>query len=394
MGLNLLKLLPQVQKLGQTAAKQAAHLKETLPKALAALDQTAQIEQGALQDHIQHAKQHARLAFPTDETIDASFPLPPHPPKLHVIGADGSQIYPDRHAPTMYALINIGSIVITHGSGDPPATNTEPRVIYAEEPGDAEAYVPLSSAIVDGQRDAAEMNELADQAEACSGTPTLALLDNGLLLWLAMQMQDRKSSALDPILKQYLAALHQIKNVGAALAGFIDRPRNANVINLIHAAHLPLEAINEETLRANPFRGLTDRSLFAHKLPSGHRSARFIDPSPVNDDFRNAGHEVQFFYLNVGVQDLIARVEIPAWVAESAVLMDWVHAGLLEQCRTTGGFPYALIRAHELAVVTQQDRQAIEGLLSQELLALGLDVRPSQKSRTKRWTSRRQRHRL
>ncbi len=394
MGLDLLKLLPQVQKLGQTAAKHAAHLVETLPNALAALDQTARIDHDTIHDHITHAKQHARLAFPTDEAINATFPQPPHPPELHIIGADGSQIYPDRHAPTMYSLINIGSIVITHGSGDPPVTNKEPWIIYAEEPGDADAYVPLSVAILDGQRDAAEMTELANQAEGCIGTPTLALLDNGLLLWLAMQLQGRSSRALDPILKQYLTALHQIKKSGAALAGFIDRPRNANVLNLLYAAHLPLETINEETLRANPCRGLTDRSLFAHKLPSGHRSARFIDPSPANEDFRNAGHEVQFFYLNVGVQDLIARVEIPAWVAERAELMDWVHAGLLEQCRTTGGFPYALIRAHELAVVTQQDRQALEGLLSQELLALGLDIRPSQKSRTKRWTSRRQRHRL
>jgi hypothetical protein len=394
MGLDLLKLLPQVQKLGQTAAKRAARLAGTLPNALAALDQTALIEHDTIQDHITRAKQHARLALPSDEPINATFPQPPHPPKLHIIGADGSQIYPDRHAPTMYSLINIGSIVITHSSSDPPVINNEPRIIYAEEPGDADAYVPISSAIVDGQRDAAEMTELANQAEGCIGTPTLALLDNGLLLWLAMQMQDRKSSALDLILKQYISALRQIKRSGAALAGFIDRPRNANVLNLLHAAHLPLGAINEETLRANPYRGLTDRSLFAQKLPSGHRSARFIDPSPANDDFRSAGHEVQFFYLNVGVQDLIARVEIPAWVAERAELMDWVHAGLLEQCRTTGGFPYALIRAHELAVVTQQDRQALEGLLSQELLTLGLDVRPSQKSLTKRWTSRRRRHRL
>jgi hypothetical protein len=394
MGLDLLKLLPQVQKLGQTAAKQAVQREETLPKALLALDQTAEIQQHTLQDHIIRAKQHARLAIPTDEMVNATFPPPPHPPKLHIIGADGSQIYPDRHAPTMYALINIGSIVITHGSGEPPVSNLEPWIINAEELGDTDVHVPLSTAIVDAQRDAAEMTELANQAKAYSGTPALALLDNGLLLWLAMQMQDRKSIALQSILNQYISALHQIKKSGASLAGFIDRPRNANVLNLLHAAHIPLEVIGAETLNANPYRGLTDRNLFAQKLPVGHRSARFIDPSPVNDDFRDAGHEVQFFYLNLGIQDLIARIEIPVWVAERAELMDWVHAGLLEQCRTTGGFPYVLIRAHELAVVTQQDRRALEGLLSQELLALGLNVRPSQKSRTKRWTSRRQRHRL
>jgi hypothetical protein len=70
-----------------------------------------------------------------------------------------------------------------------------------------------------------------------------------------------------------------------------------------------------------------------------------------------------------------------------------VHAGVLEQCRTTG-IPYPLVRAHELAVVAQADRAALEQLLQAAMLRVGLQTRISQKAQTKRWTAQRRRHRL
>jgi hypothetical protein len=114
----------------------------------------------------------------------------------------------------------------------------------------------------------------------------------------------------------------------------------------------------------------------------------------VNRDFKTAGHQVQFFYLNTGAPEAIARVEVPEWVAQDQAKMDWVHAGIIEQSKTTGGFPYPLVRAHELAVVTGADRQVFESMVEGALLRRGLRPRRSQKSQTKRWTGPRRRHRV
>ncbi len=207
--------------------------------------------------------------------------------------------------------------------------------------------------IIHAQRDIAEMAELARLAESCQGEPSLALLDNGLILWIALQVQGQQRKTADALLKDYLRGMDRLRRAGASLAGVIDRPRHANVLALLHLLDLPLDSIDPERLQATPFLGLTDRSLFAQVLPEGHRSVSFVYASPVNRDFKAAGHEVAFFYYRPpGVKEPM-RVEVPMWVANSPELMARVHSGLVEQGLTTGGFPYVLARAHELAVVSQ-----------------------------------------
>jgi hypothetical protein len=393
MGLDLPKVLPQVQNLGRSAARRRESLRDLHPKALNALDQASKQDPESLHDRIRRAGARWRGAIPTQEPIDFVAPAPSHPAQLTVIGADGSQIYPDRHANAFYSLINIGTITIEHGSGRPPITSSRPEIFYEGEtfPGDEG---PLTSALVDAQRDADEMGALAQIAEQFAGKPTLALLDNGLLLWLALQMSEMRSTAVERLLKEYLGHLDRLHIAGTSLAGFVDRPRSSSVLALLHLSSLPIDQITSDVVRANPFRELSDSSLFASILPPGHRSACFIHASPLNRDFEKAGHQIQFFYLNTGSQTDLARVEVPAWVAEEPSLLEAVHAGLIEQCRTTGGFPYALIRAHELAVVSLTDRKTLEEMLGQALREQGFEPHVSQKSRTKQWLGRKRRHRL
>jgi hypothetical protein len=80
-------------------------------------------------------------------------------------------------------------------------------------------------------------------------------------------------------------------------------------------------------------------------------------------------------------------------VAEDDERLARVHAGIIEQSRVTG-IPYVLVRAHELALVAQADRQRLEEILSGELLRRGRIPRISQKALTKRWTGAKRRHRL
>jgi hypothetical protein len=393
MSLDLAQLVRQVDDLGREAAQHAAERRRILPVAQAALQACQQIDPEELGRRVARAGPRWRGACPTSEPILAAFPPPPLPPHLTVIGADGSQIHPDRHAAATFYLVNIGSLALTHGSDDVPLAESRPTLGYRDQDLLNDRQEVIESEYVNARRDVAEMTELARLAEARSGDPAIALLDNGLLLWIALQEQDRRRKDVEELLAAYLGAMGRVQAAGAALGGFVDRPRGTNLLSLAHLASLPEQEVPDAYRQVNPFRRLNDREVLASCLPTGHRSARFLITSPLNEDFKAKDQEVQFFYLNTGYGDQIARVEVPKWVGEDSSLLDRLHAGLLEECRITG-IPYVLVRAHELAVVGQDDRRALDTLIQGALVQQGLPPEISQKAQTKRWTSTKRRHRV
>ncbi len=384
MSLDLRQLLPQVENLGQEAVRRAAEAAARLPELETMLVEAAHLNREELQRRLAAAPPPAHPAQPTDEAIDASFRLPAHPSQLRILAADGSQVYPDRHGAAFFYMVNVGSIDLAHGSGRPPQVATRSALHYADEDLHDTRGLPVDTHLINARRDAAELAELARLAGEKAQAPSLALLDNGLLLWAASQEQKAARPDVQHVLDEYLEALDRLRDGGVALAGYISRPRGANVVDLVEAARG----------RATGTRGrLTDRLLFGRRLSVHTRSARFRHPAKINDEFSARGHEIQFFYLHTGAQDGIARVEVPAWVAEDSQRMAVVHAGIVEQCRLTG-VPYPLVRAHELALVGQDDRRALDGLVQAALIRHGMSGLASQKAQTKRWTSRRRRHRL
>jgi hypothetical protein len=394
MGLNLPQIVGQLEKMSAALAEQQAALRRLLPQAREAFEHAAGLRREELEARVKLAGDRYRGARPTSEPVLSSFEPPPLDAGLAVAGADGSQIYPDRHALALYFAIQVGGLAVEIGSGLAPQVRTQSDLYYEQEDLHDQEGHPVGNAMVNGRRDAQEMNALADWAEAYAGRPFVALLDNGLLLWFALQVREQNQKDVDRILQAYLGHLDRVRASGGYVAGFIDRPRSADVLALAHLSTLPPEAVNDQALRANPYRALTDRALFEEILEPGRRSACFIDSSPLNEDFRKKHHEVFFFYLKTDARGTIARVEIPAWVAEDAARIGRVHAAILDQCRSTGGFPYVLVRAHELAVITNQDREQLEAMIQQRLLSSGLGARASQKATTKRWTRSRRKHRL
>jgi hypothetical protein len=394
MSLNLSQILPQLTRLGETITEQRRIHHKTLPKLREGLHLANEMGFEALQARVTAAGNRWPGAAPTDEPVDAVYPAPPSLSQFTVIGADGSQIYPDRHASAFYYLINIGSIRVTHGSQAVPVTTQHPSFYHAQDDLYDSKGRPIQPAMVNLRRDVAEMQALAGASRQADDDPRLALLDNSLLLWMTLEADAGEKREIDQLLADYLKAMALLRKEGVALAGFIDRPRNANTLALIHLAQLALEDTHPDTFQANPFRGLTDYDLFYTLLPEGSRSARFIYRSPLNHDFEKAGHQVQYFYLNPGPGERIVRIEIPAWVGEQPTLLNNLHAGLLQECGTTGGYPYVLVRAHELAVVNPRERELIEQQIERILLQFGEAHGPSQKSITKSWTQNRRRHHL
>jgi len=129
---------------------------------------------------------------------------------------------------------------------------------------------------------------------------------------------------------------------------------------------------------------ITDSQLFISLLAPGERSALFASRSKIIKGHYDQ-HEVLFFYLRV--EDEIARVELPVWVASSPTQIDMMHGMILDQCRKGDGYPVALSEAHEQAVVTISDRENFWQLVESCLIEDHLPVYTTGKSRSKkmRW---------
>jgi hypothetical protein len=118
-------------------------------------------------------------------------------------------------------------------------------------------------------------------------------------------------------------------------------------------------------------------ALFTKLLNPGERSAIFAIQSTSTRKFTGVT-ALYFFYLNVGFAHApsIARVEIPLWVARNSKSVDLLHAALIDQCRQLGSipYPYALHRAHEVAVVSLDEKQQLLDLIMFELQRLKIQT--------------------
>ena len=384
MSLDLLQVFPQVQELGQEAVLRVKTKTEMTRDSLQVLHEVAEMDPQHLLDAVERVGDQWRGAAPTAERIDAIH-APPHlAPQFSVIGSDGSQVYVDRHSPFLYFLINIGSIWIPYGSGSTPQTFSHPQIYHhAPQLWDERGHL-ISASIVDHIRDADEMHELAILAERFSSKPTLALLDNTLLMHSGVLLRNRVSTLVGNAFERYQGSIDRLRNAEVALAGFIDRSQSIDLLTLMSLAKW-----NEGD---NRYHGLTDRDIFLNLLPPQHRSAIFRLHLPASAPRKRHDQAIYFFYLKTGSENQIARIEVPEWVVMNPSLMELVHAGILRECQATNGFPYSLIRAHELALVTDGERRALDHWITTICLEHGLQLQPSQKAKTKRWLSKPRHH--
>ncbi len=315
--------------------------------------------------------------------LAAKYSPPPAPPEFTVLATDGSHIDVDRHRTTRCYLINIGAVALKYG-GEPDAVLDSVPHLYAE---DEDLVIKPSAAtgreqMVEGtllglKRAVEECCHLSRMsAEQPPGSTTLALLDGTLILWGLEAYPDFVTGAL--LDSGFLPCLEEMRKQNRdkklALASYISFPRSTDVVNVLRVAICPHEVADCDHFcppgkdrECEGVAGVTDRELFMDALEPGERSALFISPSKITKE-RYGEHRIYFFYLRL--EEEVARVEIPRWVAENRALMDTVHALVLDQCRRGQGYPVALSEAHEQAVVTAADRaefwQLVESLCVEE----------------------------
>jgi len=396
--LNLTALTSDVEKMGEALVQLDQARQDLLKLAQERLATYAEAH-AAIDERVKLTRRqnlHWRGAYPAGEApLNARHPAPPMPPRVDVIANDGSQVPIDPHAAALYYAINIGTIIYPYGTGRAPTVDSAPSLHFHEEDL-LERGRLIPNAVVNARRTVRELQRLADLAVAYAQLETpSALLSDGPLMWVQPgDTPQARRQNLEP----YLENFERLRDAGAALGGYVDRPRSGGVLSLLHLLSLELEQIDKDRLEENDLAGLTDARLFATLLGPGERSALFIRQSPTNRNYADEGHEIWHCYVNVSeieTRPLIARLEMPCWVAQDPARRDLLHAVVWQQSRVLSGYPYVLARAHELAVISTDERRDLEEMVVGALRRRGLDARPSEKAWQKQMTGgARRRHHL
>jgi hypothetical protein len=332
--------------------------------------------------------------------LDLHFGPPTLPADFTVMATDGSHIDVDRHRAARCFLINIGSVVLNYGT-DPNAFLDNLPTLYASEDElvisqpETNSEQPIEGTLLGIKRSVDECRRLVElAAEQPAGSSTVALIDGTLILWGLETAYPEyvREALLDRGFLDCLSKLRELNNdKKVALASYISLPRGTDVVNSLKVALCPNNPLDTDkhcrdcrTRDCNAVSGIRDRELFAGILGDGERSALFITQSSVVG--RQYGeHRIYFYYINVDEE--IARVEIPEWVAKNWELLGLTHSLILDQCRRGHGYPVALSEAHEQAVVTGADRENFWQLVETALADEKIQTFTSAKARSKntRW---------
>jgi hypothetical protein len=311
-----------------------------------------------------------RCAVPGEEDISAGYDADNARAVSALLAVDGSHALASRHEELMFAVINIGTVIMRPGSARAPQVLTDTRLLVGDQLYAADGRL-LSEGDVALARDAAErLNLLANAPEV---PDCLALCDGPLELWGAKDVSDPR--AFEQSLRKYLDALRELQRRGCIVAGYVDKPSADLVVRMLELPKVGLGAAPASAAPAR-LRGATDRWLFGNILQTAQRSAVFGLQSSSRERY-GGDLALDFFYLNVGRpgQPAMARIEVPRWVARDRGRLDTVHRALLDQCALLGGrpYPYVLHRAHETASISDQEREQIKLKLILELRSRGLE---------------------
>ncbi len=378
MALDFQQVYAKIKEIGATVQQRKKVLEDRRGEARRLLKSYAN-ELDVLRERIDTVKAAdpaLRCALPLKEPLDAHYPPPAVPLNATLIAADGSQINPDRHGQIHYGLVNVGAIVLQLNSGQVPEIFIDSQLLYEDELF-TKSGNPVNEAMVALQRDLKErtrLNELSKNYPA----PVITFTDGPIELWGVRDGED--AGLYQESLRDYLQVLNQLQKRGVTTAGYVDKPAADLVIRLLEVVEAPNEELHH--LREyHPLRGVSDRWLFGDKisplLQPGERSAVFGIQSKLEKHYTDK-LSLCFFYLNAGTEGhpWPVRVEIPGWVADDEEKLGTLHAVLVTQCRMMGAkpYPYLLHRAHETAVVSNEERQQVEQMLMRELRSQGSET--------------------
>ncbi len=335
------------------------------------------------------------------ERPDSVLAAPPAIEVYTALATDGSQIVADRHDLALCYLTNIGFIALRYGPESSallrsrPALATPDDDLLSEFHGDQDPIAPKRLAMHCRLQEIAGLAELIEEeaVRQIGQVPMVALCDGSLILWPLET--ERHDEYRNRVLDSFQAGLDAARAARVPFAGYISKPMSRDVVNSLRVFVCPFEIadcdrncpksrLNPPHYEVPPCAGterVTDAMLFATMLEPGERSAVFQSGSKILAAYAPR-HYVGFFYLHTGRE--VARVEIPAWVADDPRLLDQTHALCFDQAQKGDGYPVALAEAHEQAIVRGAERAAFFHLMERHFVPQGITIGTTRKALSKR----------
>ena len=393
--LDLAKLAGQIPGISQHLRQEAAASRQRLEQAQRLLTkaQTRQTELIAEQENWRD-----RLIFAAAtpvEPLDTCVEIQTPPDSHSVFATDGSQISPSHHEIAYCYLINVGRIMLHYGQSLHPLLDSLPEVFYKTE----DLYVAKQWGIrleewMGYRRNVSEAQMLSEMAcrwvlppGGHPDIPNLAMVDGSLIYWF---LDGLPLEARNKILPPILTAWSELQKTKIPLMGYVSAPRSIEALNFFRLPACPYEHPNcvvncgdlVDNYPCQKITPLRDATFWASQLTPGYRSPLYRSSLRILDLYEEA-QRVYFCYVNVGSE--VARIEIPAWVAEDSNLFSQSLSIMLAQVNKGYGYPVALAEAHNQAVVRGGDRARFFALLEQQLIRTGVrNVGTSYKETRKR----------
>lgn len=398
MALDLTQLSTQVRRMSTNLVASASDTVERQMLTLGRyLEETGAEEDWARAVDLSRESSNWLLARPV-EPFNFSRDLPKCPSDYALVATDGSQIDVDRHGMLACYLLNMGRVFLRYGSNPTAKLSSRPSLYYGEDDlyisDGAARRVAIEGTLLSTRRDVEEGVALAALAdEFIDGSlPAVALQDGTLVRW---SLANAEGFVQDYFLKPYLGYLDHLRERQIPVASYISRPRSpevAGTIRLMFCPDIQLDAgrgakCNEcSDVKAgrkpscSHCQGLSDSDILVDSLAEGQRGPIYLSMSTINIEMYGP-HRIHFFYMRVGRE--LARVEIPQWVAEKPEWVDLIHALIYDQSMKGQGYPVALSRAHEQAIVRSADRRAFQSMVEATLLRSELPANASRKQDSK-----------
>jgi hypothetical protein len=297
-------------------------------------------------------------AIPLESPID-TIPLPDSLPsreemarwamqKLRgkvIISVDGSQIPPTKQLNFPIALVQAGYIVVPYDEREKYVCDHEleiltPYDILVEEDG----VLKLSSQHVDYHRLKAELETAKMLVEKYNGKDIYLFLDTPLLFsWLKTAKSEMREAHI-VLLEGFLDDIGE----KAKVLGYIDDSSAKDISDMV-----------QKTLSAKGGT-ISDKAVLYKYLPEfGMRSSVFLARRDILKYYRDYKDKIAFFYIRTGM-DSISRVE---FVLSEGIDFRVLQEVVAAQCIIGRGYPYALMRAHELAIIRMAEREEFYGIV-------------------------------
>lgn len=289
------------------------------------------------------------------------------PLEYEIIGIDGSQIYPDRHYALSCFLINIGSTHVKYvKSGASMIMFDSIPHVFSHITFDNGCY-DVSRTVVNCVRQELEFTyALALQRK--TNSQAICFMDGSLIFWHLLSQPDYIK---DRFLQLYIDLLHGFHAQNMPIIGYISMPKSKDLISLLRFAIDEKILTDIGNIEEKQWEKLVDATIMRVLLPKYHRTTLFHYYGVLKKTYPTMSCPY-FFYINTGSE--IARIELPAWVAQNASLVEHLAAVLIDQCIKGNGYPVVLAESHEQAVVKGVDRDWFYQMLTTMLTQSGMNT--------------------